>query len=148
MSFLFAYLSCSCHNMDLVFYQVGLSSVYQPYPVTTQLIGSSSLKRKQIPQIHFFEIHSRWLHHEAGWENGKNGQSCHQGKRWQLWRISNIKYILICLTLFFVTTWFHMCYFIVLMSSLLFYNVENSKNKEKPLNEWLFPNFWMVLYMY
>jgi hypothetical protein len=28
-----------------------------------------------------------------------------------------------------------MCYFIVLMSSLLFYNVENSKNKEKPLNE-------------
>ena len=34
---------------------------------------------------------------------------------------------------FVVTTWFHMCYFIVLMSSLLFYNVENSKNKEKPL---------------
>ena len=27
-----------------------------------------------------------------------------------------------------------MCYFIVLMSSLLFYNVENSQNKEKPLN--------------
>ena len=27
------------------------------------------------------------------------------------------------------------CYFIVLMSSLLFYNVENSKNKEKPMNE-------------
>ena len=26
-----------------------------------------------------------------------------------------------------------MCYFIVLMSSLLFYNVEKSKNKEKPL---------------
>ena len=25
-----------------------------------------------------------------------------------------------------VTTWFHVCYFIVLMSSLLFYNVENS----------------------
>ena len=29
----------------------------------------------------------------------------------------------------------NMCYFIVLMSSLLFYNVENSNNKEKPLNE-------------
>ena len=28
-----------------------------------------------------------------------------------------------------------MCYFIILMSSLLFYNVENSKNKVKPLNE-------------
>jgi hypothetical protein len=26
-------------------------------------------------------------------------------------------------------------YFIVLMSSLLFYNVENSTNKENPLNE-------------
>ena len=29
-----------------------------------------------------------------------------------------------------VTTWFHICYFIMLMSSLLFYLVENSKNKE------------------
>jgi hypothetical protein len=28
-----------------------------------------------------------------------------------------------------VTTWFHMCYFIILMSSLLCYNVENSKNE-------------------
>ena len=27
---------------------------------------------------------------------------------------------------FLVTTLFHMCYFIVVMSSLLFYNVENS----------------------
>jgi hypothetical protein len=34
-----------------------------------------------------------------------------------------------------VTTRFHVCYFIVLMSSLLLYNVENSQNKEKPLNE-------------
>ena len=39
------------------------------------------------------------------------------------------------LNTFLVTTYFHMCYYIVLMSSLLFYNVENSKNKEKPLNE-------------
>ena len=30
------------------------------------------------------------------------------------------------------STWFHMCYFIVLMSSLLFYNVENSKIKKNP----------------
>ena len=38
---------------------------------------------------------------------------------------------------FLVTTWFHMCYFFVLMSSLLFYNVESSKNKEKHLHlEW------------
>ena len=32
-------------------------------------------------------------------------------------------------------------YFIVVMSSLLFYNVENNKNKEKPLNEWVCPYF-------
>jgi hypothetical protein len=38
-------------------------------------------------------------------------------------------------TTFLVTTWFHMCYFIVLMSSLLFYNVKNSKDKENPWNE-------------
>ena len=67
---------------------------------------------------------------EAGWENAKSVQSCNQGKGWLLWRISNIKYILICWTLFLVTTWFHMYYFIVLMSSPLFYNVENSQNKE------------------
>ena len=36
---------------------------------------------------------------------------------------------------YLVTTCFHMCYFIVSMSSVLFYNVENSKNKEKHWNE-------------
>ena len=35
------------------------------------------------------------------WENAKSVQSCHQGKRWLLWRISYIKYIWICLTLSF-----------------------------------------------
>jgi hypothetical protein len=37
-----------------------------------------------------------------------------------------------------------MCYFIVLMSSPLVYNVENSKNKEKPWNEMVCPNFCLV----
>ena len=37
--------------------------------------------------------HSRWLPHEAGWENANSVQSCHQGKGWLLWRFSNIKYI-------------------------------------------------------
>jgi hypothetical protein len=48
--------------------------------------------------------------------------------------LKNIKYISICLTLFQLV---HdsMCYFIVLTSSLLLYIVENSQNKEKPLNE-------------
>ena len=32
-----------------------------------------------------------------------------------------------------------MCYFIVAMSLLLFYNVENNKNKEKSLNELVWP---------
>ena len=34
-----------------------------------------------------------------------------------------------------ISRWFLMCYFIVLMSSLLFYNVENSANKDNPLKE-------------
>uniref|UniRef100_A0A8C7KMN1 Peptidase M20 domain containing 1 n=1 Tax=Oncorhynchus kisutch TaxID=8019 RepID=A0A8C7KMN1_ONCKI len=46
LSFLSAFLSCSCHKMDLVFYQIGLFSVYLPYLVTTQLIGSNALRRK------------------------------------------------------------------------------------------------------
>jgi hypothetical protein len=41
-----------------------------------------------------------------------------------------------------------MSYFIVLMSSLLFYKVEHSKNNEKPLTEYVCPNFWLVLYRY
>ena len=44
LSFLFAYWSCSCHNMDSVFNQIGLFSVYHPYLVTTQLIGSNTLR--------------------------------------------------------------------------------------------------------
>ena len=50
--------------------------------------------------------------------------------------LKNLNYILICLTLFWLL---HdsICYFIVLTSSLLFYYVENSKNKEKPLNEFV-----------
>ena len=35
----------------LYFFQIGPSSVYHPYLVTTQLIGSSALRRKGIPQI-------------------------------------------------------------------------------------------------
>ena len=66
---------------------------------------------------------------EAGWEDAKSVQSCHQGKGWLLWRIWNIKYI------FWLFWLLHMCYFIVLMSLLLFYNVENCKNKGNPLNE-------------
>jgi hypothetical protein len=43
--------------------------------------------------------------------------------------------------MFLVTKWFRMCYFIVLMSSLLFYNAENSTNK-------VGVSSWLVLYIY
>ena len=69
------------------------------------------------------EMHSSWQPHEPGWENAKSVQSC-QGNGWLLLSIYNKK---IYIT-FFETTWFQMCYFIVVMSSLLFYNVENKKN--------------------
>ena len=39
--------------MEVVFHQIGLSSVYHPYLVITQLIGSNAL-RKEIPQISHF----------------------------------------------------------------------------------------------
>ena len=35
-----------------------------------------------------------------------------------------------------------MCSLCVLISSVLIYNVENNTNKEKPLNEKAYPNFW------
>jgi hypothetical protein len=58
--------------------------------VTTQLIVSNILRRKKIHKLTFnkahllIEMHSRWLPHEAGWENAKSVQSCHQGKSWLL----------------------------------------------------------------
>jgi hypothetical protein len=72
-------------------------------------------------------------------------QSCLQGKGWLLWRICNLKYIcskLYLFNTFLVTIWFHMCYFIVLMSSLLFYNVEIVNKKRRCVQ-----TFWLVLYI-
>ena len=37
----------------MVFYQIGLSSVYHLYLVTAQLIGSNAIRRKEIAQINF-----------------------------------------------------------------------------------------------
>ena len=79
-----------------------------------RMVTPMNTRKKEIPQINkahmLIEMHSRWLPHEAGWENSKRVQSCHQGKGWLLWRISNIKYILISLTPFLVTTWFHVLF--------------------------------------
>lgn len=41
-----------------------------------------------------------------------------------------------------------MCYFIDLMSSVLYYNAESSRNKENPLNEFVCPNYWPILYLW
>ena len=128
--FSFLYLSCSCHKMDLVFNQIGLSSAYHLY--LTFNIYNDGLPRpnpkpdgaKPIVENWENDMHSRCLPHEAGWENAKSVQSCHQGKGLLLWRISNIKYIFICFNTLLVSTWFHMCYLIVFMSSLLFYYVD------------------------
>ena len=40
-----------------------------------------------------------------------------------------------------------MCSFIVLMPSVRIYNVNSRENKEKPLNEKMCPNFWLVVYI-
>jgi hypothetical protein len=69
---------------------------------------------------------------EAGWENVKSVQSCHQGKG-----LATLK-----------NCWLlhdSICYFIVLMSSLLFYNVENSKKIKK--NSWMSTFDWYCMYI-
>ena len=62
---------------------------------------------------------------------------CKLSSRQRVATLNNLKYKIYfdLVNTFLVTTLFHMCYVIVLMSSLLFFNVENSKNNEKPLNE-------------
>ena len=73
------------------------------------------------------EKHSRW----------GNAKCAKLSSRQRVATLKNLKYkiYLDLFNTFLVTTWFHMCYFIVFMSSLLFYNVENSTNKEESWNE-------------
>jgi hypothetical protein len=60
LSFLFAYLRCSCHNMELVFYQIALSFVYHSYLVTT--IGSKAIRRKGTPvNCNAFQLTTSWI---------------------------------------------------------------------------------------
>jgi hypothetical protein len=61
--------------------------------------------------------------------------------------LKNLKskiYFFICLTLCLLHD--SMCYFIVVLSSLLFYSVDNSKNKEKPLNESMYKLLTGIVY--
>jgi hypothetical protein len=73
--------------MDLVFYQIGLSSVYHRDLVTTHTDWLKWIKKERNSLNELFnkahlliEMHSRWRLHEAGWKNAKSVQSCHQGK--------------------------------------------------------------------
>jgi hypothetical protein len=71
----------------------------------------------------------RLLEKHSKWNCLRECQECAKLSSWQRVATSkNLKYN-ICFDIFntfLATTWLHMCYFIVLMSSLLFYNVENS----------------------
>jgi hypothetical protein len=82
--FLFAYLSCSCHNMNLVFYQIGLSSVYHPYNTTDWLKHTKkeiNCHKLTYNKAHLLiEMHSRWLPHDDGWENAKSVQAVIKAK--------------------------------------------------------------------
>jgi hypothetical protein len=59
---------------------------------------------------------------------------CKLSSRQSVAALKNLKYKIYFFGYYMIPT-FLMCYFIVLMSSPLFYNVEHSKNKEKPWNE-------------
>ena len=71
---------------------------------------------------------------------------CKASSRQRVATLRNLKYILICLILFWLLL-DSMCYFIVLMSSLLFYNVKNSTNKEKLQWEGVLKIFWPAVYI-
>ena len=119
---LFAYFSCSCHNMDLVFYQIGLSSVYHPYLVTTQLIVSNTLRRKEIPQVNVYqEIPVNWnaFHVTTSWSWLRQCQECAKlSSRKRVATLKNLKYeVYLDLFIFFLlSTWFHVCHFKVLIT--------------------------------
>ena len=74
---------------------------------------------------------SRLLEKHSRWSWLTECQKCAKLSSRQNMAIWRLKYKIYfdLLNTFLFTTWFHMCYFIVLMSALLFYNVENSKNK-------------------
>jgi hypothetical protein len=125
--------------MDLVFYQIGQSSVYHLYLVTTQLIGSNKLGRKQIPQMNFIKKHHVNLNvfqvtSSLSWL--RECQECAKlSSRQRVSTLKNQKYK-IDFDLFNTSFGYYMIPYVLFhISSLLFYNVENSTNKEKSLNE-------------
>ena len=120
---------------------IWLFTVYQPYLCTTQLMVPNTLRKQEIPQMNSwqgrpfnwkpFQVTTSWI-----WL--REFQECAKlAWKQKVATLKNLKYKtysgLFNTVLF--TTQFHMCSLIVVMSSVLIYNVENNKNK----------NFWLVL---
>ena len=78
---------------------------------------------------------SRLLEKHSSWSWLREWQECEKlSSRQRVATSKNLK-SQIYFDLFNIFWLLHLCYFRVVLSSLLFYNVENSKNKEKPLNK-------------
>ena len=108
------------------------STVTQPQP-SWDLLGwagpqSEGKAANKCPT--YVETPSRLLENHSGWSWLRECQECAKlSSRQTGATLKNL------FNTFLLTTWFHMYYLIILISSLFFYNVENSKNKEKPLIE-------------
>ena len=93
-------------NMDLVFHQIGLSSKYHPYLVATQLIGWNALGRKEITQIHFLRATPvNWNAFQVTTSRSwlrECQKSAKLSSRQRVATLKNLKYILICLILFWL----------------------------------------------
>ena len=108
---------------------IGQIAVTQPGGV----LGHCPVEKQMIVPLSTFQV-------TTSWSRLRECQECAKlSSRQRVATLKNLKYKIHfdLFHTFLVTTWFRMYYFIVLMSSLLFYNVENIffLNKEKPWNE-------------
>jgi hypothetical protein len=98
-------------------------------------IGPQSERKAANKSSAYVGTPSRLLEKHSRWSWLRECQQCAQlSSSQRVATLNNLKSKIYfdLFNTFLVTIWFHTCYFIVLMSSLLFYNVENSTNKEKP----------------
>ena len=117
-----------------------LSTITRPQPNWDGLgwVGPQSEGKAANKCSAYVRTPSRLLEKHSRWSWLRECQECTKlSLRQRMATLKNLKYKLYfyLFNTVLVTTWFHMCYFIVLMSSLLFYNVENNTNKEQPWNE-------------
>ena len=115
------------------------STIPRPQPNWDGLwwVGPQSEGKAAKKCLEYLGTPSRRLEKHSRWSWLREYQECVKlSSRQRVATLKNLKYqtYFYLFNTFLVTTWFHLCYFIVLMSSLLFYNVEYSKNNENPLN--------------